>query len=70
MVFRIGDVNIFMNLIIRIYMSYNMEVFVLFVLCINDRDNFCVLGYSFVNGLFGSEKDEKVENSEEVVDNE
>ncbi len=67
---RIGDVNTFMNLIIRTYMSYNMEVPALFVSCINDRDNFCALGYSFVNGLLGSEKDEKVENSEEVVDNE
>ncbi|KUJ90573.1 MAG: CRISPR-associated protein Cst1 [Thermoanaerobacter thermocopriae] len=67
---RIGDVNTFMNLIIRTYMSYNMEVPALFVSCINDRDNFCALGYSFVNGLLGSEKDEKVENSEEVVGNE
>ncbi|SDG30530.1 CRISPR-associated protein Cst1 [Thermoanaerobacter thermohydrosulfuricus] len=67
---RIGDVNTFMNLIIRTYMSYNMEVPALFVSCINDRDNFCALGYSFVNGLLGSEKDEGVEDSEEVVGNE
>ncbi|WP_255356304.1 type I-B CRISPR-associated protein Cas8b1/Cst1 [Thermoanaerobacter sp. YS13] len=67
---RIGDVNTFMNLIIRTYMSYNMEVPALFVSCINDRDNFCALGYSFVNGLLGTKKDEGVENSEEVVDNE
>lgn len=67
---RIGDVNTFMNLIIRTYMSYNMEVPALFVSCINDRDNFCALGCSFVNGLLGSEKDEGIENSEEVVDNE
>ncbi|ERM91451.1 CRISPR-associated protein Cst1 [Caldanaerobacter subterraneus subsp. yonseiensis KB-1] len=67
---RIGDVNTFMNLVIRTYMSYNMEVPALFVSCINDRDDFWALGYSFVNGLLGSEKDEKVENSEEVVGNE
>jgi len=67
---RIGDINTFMNLIIRTYMSYNMEVPALFVSCINDKDNFCALGYSFVNGLLGSEKDERIIEDEEVVENE
>ncbi|ABP67977.1 CRISPR-associated CXXC_CXXC protein Cst1 [Caldicellulosiruptor saccharolyticus DSM 8903] len=62
---RIGDINTFMNLVIRTYMNYNMEVPALFVSCINDKDNFCALGYSFVNGLLGSERDERLENEED-----
>lgn len=31
---RIGDINTFMNLVIRTYMNYNMEVPALFVSCI------------------------------------
>ncbi|WP_206518809.1 type I-B CRISPR-associated protein Cas8b1/Cst1 [Fervidobacterium sp. 2310opik-2] len=67
---RVGDVNTFMNLIIRTYMSYSMEIPALFVLGMNDRDNFYALGYSFVNGLLGSKKDEEIKNNEEVDDNE
>jgi len=68
---RIGDINTFMNLIIRTYMSYSMEVPALFVSCIKNEENFCALGYSFVNGLLGVEieKDGEMENSEEVEEN-
>ncbi|ADL41486.1 CRISPR-associated CXXC_CXXC protein Cst1 [Caldicellulosiruptor obsidiansis OB47] len=68
---RIGDINTFMNLIIRTYMSYSMEVPALFVSCIKNEENFCALGYSFVNGLLGVEieKDGEIENSEEVEEN-
>ncbi len=64
---RIGDVNTFMNLIVRTYMSFEKEIPSLFVNCINDSDKFCALGYSFVNGLLSKEKEEV---EEEVVSNE
>ncbi|MGB9813870.1 MAG: type I-B CRISPR-associated protein Cas8b1/Cst1 [Thermovenabulum sp.] len=67
---RVGDINTFMNLMIRTYMSFDKEVPSLFVSCINDEESFCALGYSFVNGLLGQEKEEESNNKEEVLSNE
>lgn len=66
---RVGDINTFMNLIIRTYMSLDKEVPSLFVSCIGDEESFCALGYSFVNGLLGQEKEES-DDKEEVLLNE
>ncbi|KYO67322.1 type I-B CRISPR-associated protein Cas8b1/Cst1 [Thermovenabulum gondwanense] len=61
---RVGDINTFMNLIIRTYMSFEKEVPSLFVSCINNEEDYCALGYSFVNGLLGQDK-EDFNNKEE-----
>jgi CRISPR-associated protein Cst1 len=48
---RIGDVNTFMYLVTRTYMSLGMKMPPLFVQCFRNRNDFYALGYSFVNGL-------------------
>jgi len=48
---RIEDVNSFMNLVLRLYLSYKLEVPTLFVKALNDKNLFLAYGYSFLNGL-------------------
>uniref|UniRef100_A0A7C3RKY6 Type I-B CRISPR-associated protein Cas8b1/Cst1 n=1 Tax=Dictyoglomus thermophilum TaxID=14 RepID=A0A7C3RKY6_DICTH len=48
---RIEDVNSFMNLVLRLYLSYNLEVPTLFVKALNDKNSFLAYGYGFLNGI-------------------
>ena len=52
---KIGDVNQFMDVMMRVYMAYDLEVPSLLIKALQDKDNFYLLGYSFLNGLLGKE---------------
>lgn len=52
---KIGDRNQFMDTVMRIYMTYNLEAPKLLTKGLQDKDNFYLLGYSFVNGFLGQE---------------
>ena len=60
---KIGDTNQFMDVIMRVYMAYDLEVPSLLVKALQNKDNFYLLGYSFLNGLLGKEnKSQEVNN--------
>ncbi len=48
---KVGDVNQFMDTIMRIYLSYEMEIPSTFVKVMGDKEIFFPVGYSFLNGL-------------------
>jgi CRISPR-associated protein Cst1 len=52
---KIGDVNQFMDVIMRVYIAYDLEIPYLLTKVLQDKDNFYLLGYSFLNGLLGKE---------------
>lgn len=58
---RIGDVNSFMDIIIRIHIANNKEIPSTFVKAISDKNTFYPIGYSFINGLLGQENKKKDE---------
>jgi len=51
---RTGDVNGFMNLILRVYLSYSLEVPRAFTETLTRKELFAAYGYSFVNGMLAS----------------
>jgi CRISPR-associated protein Cst1 len=59
---KIGDVNQFMDVMMRVYMAYDLEVPSLLIKALQDKDNFYLLGYSFLNGLLGKENKLQEEN--------
>jgi CRISPR-associated protein Cst1 len=52
---KTGDVNQFMNITMRTYIAYNLEIPSLLVKALQDKDSFYLLGYSFLSGLLGKE---------------
>jgi CRISPR-associated CXXC_CXXC protein Cst1 len=48
---KIGDTNQFMDVMMRVHMAYDLEVPELLIEALKDKDNFYLLGYSFLNGL-------------------
>lgn len=68
-VLRVGDINGFMNIMIRTYMSLDKKIPSNFVETIQDKDLFYAYGYSFVNGMLNkgsdNENNEKVEEDAE-----
>ena len=48
---KIGDTNQFMDVMMRVHMAYDLEVPELLIEVLKDKDNFYLLGYSFLNGL-------------------
>ncbi|MCS7232054.1 MAG: type I-B CRISPR-associated protein Cas8b1/Cst1 [Elusimicrobiota bacterium] len=48
---RSEDTNSFMNLVLRLYLSYELEVPNLLVKALSDKDLFLAYGYSFLNGF-------------------
>lgn len=63
---RVGDINSFLDIIMRIHISYNQEVPSIFTKAITSKENFYPIGYSFVIGLLGKkyDKDDKGEINE------
>lgn len=59
---RIGDTEQFLNLIMRTYMANDRNVPSIFIKAIHDKNVFYPIGYSFVNGLLGSEIDKNSGN--------
>ena len=55
---RIGNINQFMDILIRTYMAYGKEIPSSFVKAVSDKDAFYSLGYSFLNGLLGKKEGE------------
>jgi CRISPR-associated protein Cst1 len=55
---RVGDINTFMDVLIRVYMGYNREIPSSFVKGLKEKKFFYAYGYSFLNGLLGKEKTE------------
>lgn len=60
---RVGNINSFMDILIRTHMAYNEEIPSTFTKAISDKNLFYPLGYSFLNGFLGKEKEE-VKNNE------
>jgi len=54
---KIGDTNRFMDVMMRVHMAYDLEVPVLLIEALQDKDNFYLLGYSFLNGLLGIQEE-------------
>ncbi|MEK7433016.1 MAG: type I-B CRISPR-associated protein Cas8b1/Cst1 [Cyanobacteriota bacterium] len=50
---RIGDINSFLDVVMRVHISYSQEVPSIFIKALSSNDNFYPIGYSFVNGLLG-----------------
>jgi CRISPR-associated protein Cst1 len=48
---RSGDKNTFMNLLLRLYIAYDQAVPVILTKILESKDNFEVIGYSYINGL-------------------
>jgi len=63
---KIGDVNQFMDVMMRVHMAYDLEVPSLLIKALQDKDNFYLLGYSFLNGLLGKENKLQEENQWKV----
>jgi len=59
---KIGDANQFMDVMMRVHMAYDLEVPSLLIKVLQDKDNFYLLGYSFLNGLLGKENKLQEEN--------
>jgi len=59
---RIGDVNTFMNVLIRTYMANEMEVPAMFIKSFVDKNTFYAYGYSFINGLLSKDKQQEENN--------
>jgi len=59
---KIGDTNQFMDVMMRVHMAYDLEVPGLLIKALQDKDNFYLLGYSFLNGLLGKENKLQEEN--------
>jgi CRISPR-associated CXXC_CXXC protein Cst1 len=59
---KIGDTNQFMDVMMRVHMAYDLEVPGLLIKALQDKDNFYLLGYSFLNGLLGKENQLQEEN--------
>jgi len=52
---KIGDVKQFMDTLIRVYVAYDLKVPGLVLKAMHNKDNFYLLGYSFLSGLLGKE---------------
>ena len=50
---RSNDTSTFLNIILRLYMSYEKEVPKIFVNALEGNEQFQVIGHSFINGLLG-----------------
>ncbi|MFZ5948365.1 MAG: type I-B CRISPR-associated protein Cas8b1/Cst1 [Stygiobacter sp.] len=50
---RANDVSTFLNVILRLYMSYDKEVPKVLVNTLSGSEQFQVIGHSFINGLLG-----------------
>lgn len=48
---RVGDTNTFMDIVMRNYLHYQLEMLPIFVKALSDKGNLYPLGYSFINGL-------------------
>lgn len=59
---KVGDINQFMDVMMRVHMAYDLEVPGLLIKALQDKDNFYLLGYSFLNGLLGKENKLQEEN--------
>ncbi len=55
---KIGNINQFMDTIMRIYLAYELEIPSTFVKAMEDKEIFYPVGYSFLNGLLERKKEE------------
>ena len=53
---KIGNINQFMDILMRTYMAQNMEIPSIFIKSLSNLDDFYAIGYSFLNGLLGKEQ--------------
>jgi CRISPR-associated protein Cst1 len=60
---KVGDVKQFMDVLIRVYIAYDLKVPGLVLKAMRDKDNFYLLGYSFLSGLLGKEYNIQKENN-------
>ena len=63
---RVGNVNQFMDVLIRTYMAYRKTIPSSFVKIISNQQNFRSIGYSFLNGLLGNVENESENGNKEV----
>jgi len=56
---KAGDVNDFMDIVMRTFMAYSMEVPAGMVKMLSDKEYFYPIGYGFLNGFLGKKKEEK-----------
>ncbi|MFN8673045.1 MAG: type I-B CRISPR-associated protein Cas8b1/Cst1 [Candidatus Sericytochromatia bacterium] len=61
---RIGDVNSYLDVIMRFHIAYSKEVSSIFTKALSNKDNFYPIGYSFVNGLLGKKYTKEGKGSE------
>jgi CRISPR-associated protein Cst1 len=59
---KVGDTGQFMDVLIRVYIAYNLKVPGLVLKAMQDKDNFYLLGYSFLSGLLGEKYNTQEEN--------
>jgi CRISPR-associated protein Cst1 len=59
---KVGDVKQFMDVLMRVYIAYDLKVPGLVLKAMRDKDNFYLLGYSFLSGLLGKEYKTQEEN--------
>ena len=52
---KVGDVKQFMDVLMRVYIAYDLKVPGLVLKAMHNKDNFYLLGYSFLSGLLGKE---------------
>lgn len=56
---RTNDKSTFMNVILRVYIGYDLEVPKSFVNTLESAEMFQIIGHSFINGLLGSDFNDK-----------
>jgi CRISPR-associated protein Cst1 len=59
---KVGDTKQFMDVLMRVYIAYDLKVPGLVLKAMHDKDNFYLLGYSFLSGLLGKEYQTQEEN--------
>jgi CRISPR-associated protein Cst1 len=52
---KVEDTKQFMDVLMRVYIAYDLKVPRLVLKAMHDKDNFYLLGYSFLSGLLGKE---------------
>ncbi|SMC08868.1 type I-B CRISPR-associated protein Cas8b1/Cst1 [Nitratiruptor tergarcus] len=55
---RIGNSSQFMDILLRTYMAYREEIPSSFIKVLQNKEDFYSIGYSFLNGFLGNEKEE------------
>lgn len=61
----VGNVEHFMEVVMRVYCSTKLKVPDAFIECLKDHDTFIEYGYAFLLGLQGSHREKKEEKVDE-----